>query len=164
MLKRIIMVLLVLFVVAQFVPKALFPISNPRVDETKTLHARVRKLPPPVDAILNRSCADCHSDQTVWPWYSKFAPISWLLSRDVAEGRRAFNMSDWARYRPQAASRKLKEICEQVQRGEMPLWYYKPLHPDSKLSEADIQAICAWAREEAAAAGAGVAMTGGAAR
>jgi hypothetical protein len=164
MLKRIIVVLLVLFVVAQFVPGRFFPVSNPPVDAARTLQARARKLTPEVLAVLNRSCKDCHSNQTTWPWYSKVAPVSWLLSNDVTEGRSEFNMSDWARYKPEAATRKLKEISDQVQRGEMPLWYYKPLHPDSKLSEADIQAICAWAREEAAAAKAGVAMAGAPAR
>jgi hypothetical protein len=152
-LKRILIAVVALLVIAQFLPKTFFPISNPGVDETKTLEARAQKLTPHVAGILNRSCRDCHSNKTTWPWYSKVAPISWLLSHDVAEGRREVNMSEWMKYNAKRASHKLQEMCEQVDRGEMPLWYYKPMHPDSKLSEQDKKAVCGWVREEQAALG-----------
>ncbi len=151
MLKKILLVLVVLFIVAQFVPRTVFPISNPGVDPRESLQAKARKMPPEVASILNRSCRDCHSNQTVWPWYSKVAPGSWLLSRDVVEGRGELNLSEWGAYTPQRAGRKLKEICEQVERGEMPLSYYTPLHPETKLSPAEVKAVCAWTRAEQAA-------------
>ena len=153
MLKRIVIALVVLFVVAQFVPRSIFPIGNPAVDETKTLEAQAQKLTPQVAGILNRSCRDCHSNKTSWPWYSKVAPVSWLLSHDVAEGRRELNMSEWAKYNPKRASHKLEEVCEQVDRGDMPMWYYRPLHPDAKLSDQDRRDICGWAHAEQAALG-----------
>jgi len=151
MAKRILIALAVLFIIAQFVPRSVFPISNPGIDSARTLDASARKLNPQVSGILNRACRDCHSNQTSWPWYSKVAPVSWLLSHDVAEGRRELNFSEWGGYNPRRAGNKLKEICEQVERAEMPLSYYLPMHPDAKLSPEDRKAICAWAREEKAA-------------
>ncbi len=153
MAKKILLVLVLLFVIAQLLPKALFPISNPGVDSTKTLDAGAQKLTPQVAAILNRSCRDCHSNQTRWPWYSKVAPVSWLLSRDVAEGRRELNFSEWATYTPRRKDRKLEEVCAQVTRGEMPLGVYLPLHTDAKLSDADRRALCVWTGLERAALG-----------
>ncbi len=153
MAKKILIALAVLFVILQFVPGKFFPTGNPAVDPTTTLQATARKLPPEVAAILDRSCRDCHSSQTAWPWYGKVAPISWLLSYDVAHGRQELNMSEWGRYAPKRKGHKLEEICEQVKRGEMPLSYYLPLHPGAKLSEADRTAICVWTREESVALG-----------
>ena len=152
MLKKIVVALAVLLVLIQFVPQKVFPTANPPVDPANTIEARAHALTPPVEAILKRSCYDCHSSQTVWPWYGKVAPVGWLLSHDVKEGRREVNFSDWARYNPKRAAHKLGEICEQVGRGEMPLWYYRPMHPGAKLSAADTSAICAWTQAEGAAA------------
>ncbi|HVX67923.1 MAG TPA: heme-binding domain-containing protein [Bryobacteraceae bacterium] len=151
MAKKIVVALLLLFVAAQFVPDTFFPISNPGVDRTRTLQAKARKLTPEVSGILNRSCRDCHSNETAWPWYSKVAPVSWLLSHDVAEGRRELNFSEWGGYNAKRVSHELEEMCEQVERGDMPLSYYTPLHPDAKLSSADREAVCSWTRDEKAA-------------
>jgi len=81
-----------------------------------------------------RSCGDCHSNQTVWPWYSQVAPISWLVTHDVEEGREHFNVSDWDRPRQDG-----DEAAEVVREGEMPLWFYLPLHPEARLSDAETQ-------------------------
>ncbi len=139
-LKRIVLILVVLLVVAQFVRPAR---TNPPIDPAHELQA-----PQPVASILQRSCYDCHSNRTVWPWYAQVAPVSWLLADDVGDGRREVNFSEWATFKPTRTARKLKEICEQVDHGEMPLWFYVPLHPDAKLSDADRKALCDWAKAE----------------
>jgi hypothetical protein len=139
-LKRIAIALAVLLVLAQFVRPAR---TNSPVDPTKELRA-----PQPVMSILERSCNDCHSNRTVWPWYAQVAPVSWLLADDVKDGRKELNVSEWATFTPRRAARKLKEICEQVEKGEMPLKIYVPLHPDAKLSDADRRTLCDWARGE----------------
>jgi hypothetical protein len=77
-------------------------------------------MTPEVAAILQRSCNDCHSNRTVWRWYSNVAPASWLVSHDVREGRDALNLSEWTRYAPQKQHKLMEEICEQVTEGEMP--------------------------------------------
>jgi cytochrome c551/c552 len=148
--KKILIALAALAVLIQLVPQSVFPTTNPPVNPTNTIESRAHALSPAVAAILQRSCYDCHSSRTVWPWYSKVAPVAWLVSNDVTEARREVNFSDWAQYNPKRAAHKLKEICEQVDRGDMPLWYYRPMHPNSKLSAADKSAVCAWTWSESA--------------
>jgi len=97
---------------------------------------------------LRRACYDYHSNETVWPWYSRIAPISFLLANDVKEGRSELNFSTWETYNDQRRARKLKEIVREVESGDMPPWYYVSLHPDTKLSPAERQAIISWANRD----------------
>jgi len=105
---------------------------------------------PPVAALLRRACYDCHSNETVWPWYSMVAPASWLLASDVKEGRREINFSTWTAYDAKKKSRKLKEVAEVVTKGEMPPWYYAAVHPKARLSPAERESVRAWTAEEIA--------------
>ena len=100
--------------------------------------------PARVKEILRRSCYDCHSNETVWPWYSYIAPASWLLEDDVAEGRAELNFSEWRGYDEKKKTKKMKEIWEEVKEGEMPQWYYIIMHSDAALSDADKQIIRDW--------------------
>jgi hypothetical protein len=84
---------------------------------------------PETRALAKRACFDCHSNETVWPWYSNIAPVSWLVARDVTEGRDAMNFSDWG----QTAQRGQK-VARQVQRGAMPPSFYPPMHPTAQLT------------------------------
>jgi hypothetical protein len=121
--------------------------TNPPTDQSKTLEATGR-LTPEIAAIFDRSCRDCHSNQTVWPWYSNVAPISWLLANDVNEGRRELSFSNWSDYDSRRALRKLQQICDEVREQEMPMASYVLLHPEAKLSEEDRRLICEWANRE----------------
>jgi hypothetical protein len=109
--------------------------------------------PAPVRAILRRSCYDCHSNETDWPWYSRVAPVSFLLARDVAEGRRELNVSVWNRYEDKRRLRKFKEIIEQVGKKEMPPTVYTVAHRAAILTPEDRKALMDWARAESAAVG-----------
>lgn len=91
---------------------------------------------PQTRQLAQRACFDCHSNETVWPWYSNVAPISWLIQHDVEDGRRRLNLSEWNR--PQ---REAHDASRQVQRGTMPPWYYVMLHPSAKLSPDEVQAL-----------------------
>jgi hypothetical protein len=104
--------------------------------------------PPAVQSILDRSCKDCHSNQTQWPWYSHVSPISWWLVDHVKEGRSEFSVSDFGTYPPQRAAHKMEEVCEEVKKGNMPLPEYLWLHPSAKLSAADKETLCTWATTE----------------
>jgi len=104
--------------------------------------------PPPVDTILRRACYDCHSNQTVWPWYSQMAPVSWLLANDVKEGRRELNFSTWGAYDAKRRAKKLAETAKEVAKGAMPPWYYILAHSDAKLTDADRETLRAWTVEE----------------
>lgn len=108
------------------------------------------QVDPQVLAILERSCKDCHSEATRYPWYSYVAPISWLIERDVAEGRNHLNLSQWSEYSLQRRERSLSEIANQVKDGEMPLRQYTLIHRNAKLSEADVNAIFQWTQVERA--------------
>jgi hypothetical protein len=112
--------------------------SNPPVEQTVD-------APPEVLAVLRRSCFDCHSHETRWPWYSRVAPASWLVAHDVAEARDHLNFSTWNRYSPRDRADFVEEAWEEVSQGEMPLWYYLPAHPSARLSEADRALIRGWA-------------------
>jgi len=120
--------------------------TNPTVHEDQTLQ-RTLDAPPEVIAIMDRSCNDCHSFKTAWPWYSEIAPISWYLIHDVNEGRRELNFSEWRDYNPKRASRKLEEICSEVQKGDMPLKSYALIHPEAKVSEFEKKLLCNWTKE-----------------
>jgi hypothetical protein len=81
----------------------------------------------------------------VWPWYSRVAPVSWLLAYDVIEGREELNFSTWGRYDSARQRKKLAETIETLKEGEMPPGFYTIMHPAARLADADRQAIVAWA-------------------
>lgn len=101
--------------------------------------------PPDVQEVLRRACYDCHSHQTVWPWYSHVAPISWLVYRDVTEGRRHVNFSTWTALPPEKQAKKKKGSAKEAREGEMPPWFYLPAHPTARLTEADRATLARWA-------------------
>ncbi len=102
-----------------------------------------------VRSILRRACYDCHSNETRWPWYSRIAPVSWLVARDVHEGREELNFSTWNRLSTKKQVEALHESWETVEEGEMPPWYYLPPHPDARLSARDRTALRDWSRSYA---------------
>src|SRR2546430_1132535 len=114
-LKWTVIVLVVAFIAVQFRRPAR---TNPPVDESQTIFARTQ-MTPQVATIFNRSCVDCHSNKTVWPWYSHVAPVSWLLADDVDTGRRMMNLSEWARLDQDRQGKKLRQICDEVSDGEI---------------------------------------------
>ncbi len=115
--------------------------TNPPADPSVSFES-VAKPPQAVSLVINRACRDCHSNQTVWPWYSKVAPVSWLVARDVSEGRSRLDFSRWDIYSPEMTHIKLGQICRQVRSDDMPPGIYVQMHPEAKLSAADIAALC----------------------
>ncbi|HEX8252220.1 MAG TPA: heme-binding domain-containing protein [Thermoanaerobaculia bacterium] len=129
-------VLAVAFLAIQFVqPKR----TNPPI-----VAADVLQAPRHIQPILKRSCYDCHSSATHWPWYSYIAPMSWALVHDVEEGRDELSFSEWNTYNADQREHLLEEICEVVQDGEMPLEPYTLMHPIAKLTIEDKRALCVW--------------------
>ena len=101
-------------------------------------------VPDAVREILTRSCYDCHSHETRWPWYAYVAPVSWLVVNDVTEGREHLNFSTWQQYDDERREEKLEDIWEEVDEGNMPLGIYLPLHGEARLSEQDKTALHEW--------------------
>jgi heme-binding protein len=138
--KRSLLILIAAIVVMQVVRPAK---TNPASDPSRHIQA-VLPVHAEIAATFARSCNDCHSNNTVWPWYSNVAPVSWLLASDVNEGRRELNFSTWGDYDPQKQRKLLGEICEQVKKGEMPEITYTFMHPKAQLNDADRNMICSW--------------------
>jgi hypothetical protein len=93
---------------------------------------------PQTRALFFRACADCHSNQTIWPWYSHIAPVSWQVQRDIQEGRAAFNISEWDR-----EDQEGDDAADKFQDGEMPPLPYLLAHSSARLSAAERQAFIA---------------------
>lgn len=106
------------------------------------------KVDPKIRAILERSCADCHSDTTHYPWYAFLPVIADTIRDDVARGREQLNLSRWGEYSRLRQQRSLTGIANQVKDRAMPLPEYLLLHPSARLSDADVTAIFEWAQEE----------------
>jgi hypothetical protein len=138
--KRLVVGAAVVFVAIQLIRPAR---TNPPIDPAQEISAKI-SVDPAVASIFSRSCDDCHSNRTVWPWYSNVAPVSWLVIRDVDDGRRHMNLSNFVITPPRREARILQNICQQVRSGGMPMKIYVPMHPLSKLASGDIDAICRW--------------------
>lgn len=126
--KWVLIVLVVGFLLIQFVPYGRAHDNPPVVSEPVWDSPQTREL-------AQRACFDCHSNQTVWPWYSNVAPVSWLVERHVVEGRESLNFSNWA------GSHEVDEMGETVREGEMPMANYVVLHREARLSDAERAAL-----------------------
>jgi len=146
-LKQAAVVFVVVFAAAQLVrPEP----ANPATDISRTIQAHVGTASGLV-AVLDRACRDCHSNRTVWPWYTQIAPVSWLMASGVSKGRKAVNFSEWAAYSPEQQRMLLAVSCDDATSGKMPGPYTR-LHPEPRLSAEDVETICAAARQSAAPA------------
>lgn len=121
--------------------------TNPAVVPSQALEAHV-PVPPEVLAVMKRSCYDCHSNSTVWPWYSRVAPISWYVARDVNVARRHINLQNWeAQINEQEAKEHLGLVCKQVREGKMPPADYRFMHKGTDVSPEETNSICAWSQK-----------------
>ena len=139
--KRVAVVFVIVIAAAQLVrPER----TNPATDATRTIQAHAGTTSE-LAAVLDRSCRDCHSNNTVWPWFAQISPLSWLMARGVAEGRKAVNFSEWASYPPDVQRMLLSVSCQDARSGKMP-GVYTLVRPDTKLVPQDIETICAASR------------------
>lgn len=128
-LRRVPMVAVAFFVAIQLVPYGRDHVNPPVISEPSWDRTLTREL-----AVA--TCFDCHSNETVWPWYSQIAPISWLLQHDVDEGREKLNFSEFHLRQPKA-----EEAAETVEDGEMPPSQYLLTHPEARLDETQLAAL-----------------------
>jgi hypothetical protein len=143
-LLRWFLALLGLLIIAQlFRPER----TNPSSDTRYSIR-NFPGTPPAVLSRLERSCFDCHSNQTRWPWYSNITPVNYLIVGDVEEARRHMNFSEWGAMKTIKIQSLLDRISDEVSGKDMPLKRYLLLHPDAKLSDADVKMICDWTDAE----------------
>lgn len=102
------------------------------------------EVPYNIQNILKKSCYDCHSNNTNYPWYNKIQPASWLLENHIQEGKKELNFSEFGAYSKRRQKSKLKSIINQIKDDEMPLYSYTLIHKDAKLSEVDKELLISW--------------------
>lgn len=127
----------VLLIGIQFVP----------VERTNPTVTAPPAAPAEVDEILRTACYDCHSNETIWPWYSYVAPVSWFVANHVEHGRGDLNFSEWTDLPADRRDHKLEELVEMVENGSMPLSSYTRIHKKANLSAGEANALIEWARD-----------------
>ena len=139
--KRLLITILLLLMLIQLMPK---PTKN--LSDTLSANDITQKftVPDTVQSILRASCFDCHSNNTVYPWYSKVQPVAWWLNRHIEEGKRELNFSEFASYPLKRQYRKLSKIKDEVNDGGMPLPSYTIIHRYAKLDESQKNIIANW--------------------
>jgi hypothetical protein len=135
--KKLCLALILLVVVLLAIQLVPVERSNPPVSADVA-------APPAVAEVLKRSCYDCHSNETRWPWYSAVAPASFLVANHVSEGRAHVNFSQWSDYEPERRRQLLQECWEEIDEGEMPEGMYLLMHGEAALTEGDKQLLHEW--------------------
>ncbi|MBP6432524.1 MAG: heme-binding domain-containing protein [Ferruginibacter sp.] len=139
-LKRLFQILLLAFIVIQFIRPAKNKSEGVSANDITTKYA----VPQDVVTVLKTSCYDCHSNNTNYPWYANIQPIAWWLDDHIKEGKRELNFSEFAAYRIGRQYRKLEELNEEVKENKMPLESYTIIHKDAILSEQQKLLLANW--------------------
>ena len=138
--KKIFIAFAVVLVLIQF----LRPAKNVSSTKSSADISTVYRVPDEVNLILEKACNDCHSNNTIYPWYAEVQPVAWWLNNHVNEGKGELNFSEFATYTPARQYHKLEEIKEVIDEGEMPLGSYTVIHTNAKLTDAEKQTLTAW--------------------
>ena len=141
MIKKIVLVLVVLFAVIQVVR----PTKNNSANTQKDI-STLYPMPPEVKVIVNKACADCHTNNTNYPFYTNIQPIAYWLEDHVKDGKRHFNFNDFASYKIAKQNHKLEEVIEQIKEGEMPLYSYTLIHKEARLTDAEKETLTNWSQ------------------
>ena len=139
-LKRTFQILLLIFIIIQFIRPAKNKAEGISKNDISTRYA----VPANVQAILKTSCYDCHSNNTVYPWYAKIQPVTWWLNDHIQDGKKDLNFSEFATYSIRRQYKKLEEVNELVKENEMPLDSYLWIHKDAKLDEQQKLTLANW--------------------
>lgn len=139
--KRIIIALIIVFIIIQFFHPAKNISKKPSINAIEQHY----DVPKDISALLRTSCYDCHSNNTVYPWYSKVQPVDWWLNSHVNDGKRKLNFDEFDTYSIKEKKKKVSEIIETLEKNEMPLESYTLIHSNAKLSKAQQKEINDWA-------------------
>lgn len=142
-LKKILIGLLVVFIAIQFYR----PEKNVSTENDTAAFMQETNPPEEVRTILKTTCFDCHSNNTVYPWYNNIAPISFWLADHIEEGKSELNFSEWATYSDKKKDHKLEELYEETEKRAMPLKEYTWTHEEARLTQAQIDAVVKWAKD-----------------
>ena len=140
MIKKILLALLIILLVIQFIKPKKNIHPGPQPEDISTLYP----VPADVDSILSVACKDCHSNNTRYPWYNNIQPVAWFLANHVTDGKRSFNLNEFATFPVARQYDKIEEIKKQIDKGEMPLSSYTLIHKDAVLTDAQKNTIINW--------------------
>lgn len=140
--KKIATALLIILIAMQFYR----PEKNIAEGEYVAAFEAETKPSKAVQQILETTCYDCHSANTVYPWYNNIAPVSYWLDDHIEEGKEHLNFSDWNNYSAKKKDHKLEELVEEVEEGEMPLNEYTWTHKEAKLTADQKNLLMDWAK------------------
>ncbi|MBK9328002.1 MAG: heme-binding domain-containing protein [Sphingobacteriales bacterium] len=138
--RKILLSILLALIVIQF----FHPVKNQDAELLSTDITKVHPVPEDVLTILKTSCYDCHSNNTVYPWYNNIQPVAWWLSNHVKEGKEHLNFSDFGSYPEKKAKHKLQEVKEAIEENEMPLTSYTIIHRNAALNDAQKKLVLDW--------------------
>ncbi|MBI1305976.1 MAG: cytochrome C [Bacteroidetes bacterium] len=139
--KKVILALVAILVLIQFIR---IDKSVPTVPEGAKDITASMEVPSDIALMLKTSCYDCHSNETVYPWYSNIAPVSWLLGNHIKDGRKHLNFSVWSTYPDKRMKHKMEECAELVEEGEMPMDQYLWMHSNAKLNSDQTAKLVDW--------------------
>lgn len=142
---KILLALLIVFILTQFVQ----PSHNKTVQVLTTDFAKVFVVPDNVQTVLQNACYDCHSNNTNYPWYSNIQPMAWMMAKHINNGKDKLNFSDFGSYTSRRQVSKLKGIANQIKDDEMPLFSYKWMHNNARLSKQQKDLIMDWMNKTA---------------
>ena len=138
--KKVLAILGAILILIQFIPAGLPGTSSDNPDDL----LKTTDVPAEVGNMLKASCFDCHSNETVYPWYSYVAPVSYLVSRDTREGRKKLNFSEWNKLSKVKKAKFLDEISDEINEGEMPMKIYTVIHSGTSLSDKEKETLLSW--------------------
>ena len=139
-LKQILFVLLIVFIVIQFMQ----PARNQSGQVVRTELPNTYSIPDNVHTLFKNACFDCHSNNTSYPWYSNIQPVGWLLAMDVENGKAKLNFSEFGSLSPRRQISKLREVENRIKDGTMPLRAHQLMHPDARLTQEERQLLIDW--------------------
>jgi len=140
--RRILLIIIIILIAIQFIR----PAKNQSNDVLTSDISHVYTVPQNVSVILKKACNDCHTNNTVYPWYAQIQPVAWWLNHHIEEGKDELNFNEFGAYAVPRQYHKLEEVVEQVKEGEMPIWSYTLIHTNAKLTDEEKQTLINWAQ------------------
>ena len=140
--RRILLIIIIILIAIQFIR----PAKNQSNDALTSDISHVYTVPQNVSVILKKACNDCHTNNTVYPWYAQIQPVGWWLNHHIEEGKDELNFNEFGAYAVPRQYHKLEEVVEQVKEGEMPIWSYTLIHTNAKLTDEEKQTLINWAQ------------------
>ena len=140
--RRILLIIIIILIAIQFIR----PAKNQSNDVLTSDISHVYTVPQNVSVILKKACNDCHTNNTLYPWYAHIQPVGWWLNHHIEEGKDELNFNEFGAYAVPRQYHKLEEVVEQVKEGEMPIWSYTLIHTNAKLTDEEKQTLINWAQ------------------